>query len=401
MWALPSALTSAYAAASGCLTSDLNSPPAAGLWLTLSGTATQRPLSWHGWKTRPWSQRLFGAVISEPSRLRSFTTWWTASLRDSRASQPAWQGAARASMTNAGYGPSSPMYFASLDAGGRSWRTSQDCLPFEVDSTPSSPTWPRSGSMRNGVAFERPMWVPAISESGFSFWPTADANTSTYSNGMRGENLREKTARWTSPTSSDAYTDKLTSSQQVEGSKHSVNLSQEVANWPTPASSDACRAGTQTENMTGQSLTQTVNSLTEHWATPNAHDGRRPGVDERSTQGGNLNRDAALWPTPAAGDGTKGPSTYAGGNPSLGTAASSHQVRVISMDGEGLSPTEVSSSGRQRLNPAFVCWLMGWPWWWTRPEPISFAAGEMASYRFRLQSLLDTYAPDLETEAAA
>lgn len=34
------------------------------------------------------------------------------------------------------------------------------------------------------------------------------------------------------------------------------------------------------------------------WPTPNAHDGRRPGADLKSTQGGNLNRDAVMWMTP-------------------------------------------------------------------------------------------------------
>ncbi|UGA37629.1 DNA cytosine methyltransferase [Chromobacterium haemolyticum] len=38
-----------------------------------------------------------------------------------------------------------------------------------------------------------------------------------------------------------------------------------------------------------------------------------------------------------------------------------------------------------RLNPAFACWLMGWPWWWTNPGPISFAALEMALWRSRLR----------------
>ena len=41
------------------------------------------------------------------------------------------------------------------------------------------------------------------------------------------------------------------------------------------------------------------------------------------------------------------------------------------------------STSRRRLNPAFVCWLMGLNWWWTRAEPISFAAAEMESYRSR------------------
>jgi len=46
----------------------------------------------------------------------------------------------------------------------------------------------------------------------------------------------------------------------------------------------------------------------------------------------------------------------------------------------------------RRLNPAFVCWLMGVPWFWTRAEPISSAAVETAAYRslllLHLSSLL-------------
>jgi transcriptional regulator with XRE-family HTH domain len=42
-----------------------------------------------------------------------------------------------------------------------------------------------------------------------------------------------------------------------------------------------------------------------------------------------------------------------------------------------------------RLNPAFACWLMGWPWWWTNPEPISFARSAMASYLSRQRRLLE------------
>jgi len=45
-----------------------------------------------------------------------------------------------------------------------------------------------------------------------------------------------------------------------------------------------------------------------NWSSPTAHDGRRPGADVLSTQGGNLNRDAALWTTPQTHD-------SAGGNP--------------------------------------------------------------------------------------
>jgi hypothetical protein len=44
---------------------------------------------------------------------------------------------------------------------------------------------------------------------------------------------------WPTPTCADAFTDKLKSAQQKEGSMHSVNLSQAVKMWPTPLCQDA------------------------------------------------------------------------------------------------------------------------------------------------------------------
>ena len=42
----------------------------------------------------------------------------------------------------------------------------------------------------------------------------------------------------------------------------------------------------------------------------------------------------------------------------------------------------------RRLNPAFVAWLMGLPWWWTNPEPINCGRPETASYLCRQRRLL-------------
>jgi DNA (cytosine-5)-methyltransferase 1 len=56
--------------------------------------------------------------------------------------------------------------------------------------------------------------------------------------------------------------------------------------------------------------------------------------------------------------------------------------------GESSSSTRAS---RRRLNPAFVCWLMGWPFLWTHPEPISFGAVEMESYLSKQRRLLQNY----------
>ena len=60
----------------------------------------------------------------------------------------------------------SPTPFAYYDPDSSCWRTSQATLA--LDLTPSSVTLPRSGSMRNGELFERPMLVPRIDASGCS-----------------------------------------------------------------------------------------------------------------------------------------------------------------------------------------------------------------------------------------
>lgn len=60
----------------------------------------------------------------------------------------------------------------------------------------------------------------------------------------------------------------------------------------------------------------------------------------------------------------------------------SHPV-LSTLDGRQLSPTDRTLP--RRLNPAFACWLMGWPIWWTNPALTSCAKLAMASYRCRLQ----------------
>jgi hypothetical protein len=54
--------------------------------------------------------------------------------------------------------------------------------------------------------------------------------------------------------------------------------------------------------------------------------------------------------------------------------------------GETSSPN--ASASPRRLNPAFGCWLMGWPWWWTNPGITSCAKSEMESYRSALRQQL-------------
>ena len=72
------------------------------------------------------------------------------------------------------YGQSMPVFLASYDRATCSWRTSQACLGAGL--TTFSGTWPRSGMMRNGTAYQLPPLVPLTSEIGSGLWPTPTAS---------------------------------------------------------------------------------------------------------------------------------------------------------------------------------------------------------------------------------
>ena len=95
-----------------------------------------------------------------------------------------------------------------FDQSTQSLRTFQQSLV--EDSMLSLVTLPRSGMMQNGIVFQLPALVHYTVETESSSFPT--------------------------PTVADTFTDNLKSSQQKEGSRHSVNLSQAVQMWRTPTS---------------------------------------------------------------------------------------------------------------------------------------------------------------------
>lgn len=180
-------------------------------------------------------------------------------------------------------------------------------------------------------------------------WATPDCNTSSYSNGLMGPNIREQASQWLTPNvpnggrsvsaelvaskgttpdgekrtvglesqtkhwSSPRASDGKNGGPNQRGSKGDLMLPSMAAQWPTPSASvandgespetwhaRAAKLKLKHGNGNGAGLLLTVASV--QWPTPNAHDGRRPGADLTSTQGMNLSRDAATWPTPAQRD---------------------------------------------------------------------------------------------------
>jgi len=106
------------------------------------------------------------------------------------------------------------------------------------------------------------------------------------------------TSAWPTPTCADAYTDKLKSSQQKEGSMHSVNLSQAVSmKWTTPTvSGDYNAKGASATSGDGLATQVRAEAATEAgsgpWATPAAQDGKNstlpPSQGVRDTLPGNV-----------------------------------------------------------------------------------------------------------------
>ena len=135
--------------------------------------------------------------------------------------------------------------------------------------------------------------------------------------------------------------------------------------------------------------------LVANWPTPRATDGTKGGPNQAGSKGDlMLPSAAAQWPTPASRD-YRTPNSqesqesrnHAGGEQLPNFLGHNFLHPALStIDGRELSPT--AQTLPRRLNPAFACWLMGWPIWWTNPALTSCAKSAMASYRCRLQQQL-------------
>lgn len=182
--------------------------------------------------------------------------------------------------------------------------------------------WPTAGGMRNGSLFQRPTWVPAMGGKGGSalrgdnqwmtpnvpnggrhvppelvaskgmtedgqkrtvglesqskYWATPDCNTSTYSNGMKGPNLREQANTWPTPMAGMGEN----SHGQISGDfRRNMDLIL-TENWPTPRSTDGTKVG---PNQAGSKGDLMLPSAAAQWPTPAARDAKGANSEEHCT----------------------------------------------------------------------------------------------------------------------
>lgn len=286
-------------------------------WLTLSGTATQRPLSSPVWQKRGWIRRLYG-TISAPLTAQRGVDGWISSLPVSHASHSQQQGTSAVSMMSDGSGRTLPGSLLTFDPDTSSWRTSPDLFGQVLHT--SSQTLPPSGSMRNGVCCPQPPLAPLTDANESGSWPTPDATSgqrpSTIDHGKLargfGPALVDAALMWPTPTAHDAK-----GPAPHDLTSNTVLLPMAATMWPTPRAS-------MNENRT-----------TKHAPSH--------GV----THGRTLAGEAATFPILTELMGLLG-------------QTGSHLAQTTEPDGKPGQP-------RADLNPQFVAALMGVPKDWLTP----------------------------------
>lgn len=358
MWLyVPASAVSACAPESECLTSE------SGLHSSILVSTTALPVTSKGkllqprslsrsWKRAAWMKRL-SSLICAPSTASRGVEKWIASLPDSPVNLTLSLVSGKDSQTNVGYGLTLRESLAKYNRASSCWKTSPDL--FAPEGLPlASVAWPSSGTTVNGQLWRRPMLALRTSEKDFSSWATPDANTSTYSNGMMGPNIRQQAAMWQTPS-----VQQFESRKQVGDSERQQLLGGQAKHWPTPdANADSYRLNGDSQQS------KSLEPITRAWSTPCARI-VKGGGKTMTRKDGKSRMDMLDWQAEAY----------------------SRPVQSI-LDGKELSPT--TRILRRRLNPAFVAWLMGLPGWWTSPALTSSVRSEMESYlRAQRQHLSD------------
>ncbi len=208
-------------------------------------------------------------------------------------------------------------------------------------------------------------------------WSTPAANDAEKrGNSQVGAMLVSQSANWYTPN-----TDDRTSKNQ----ERNLGAQVELMGWSTPAASDGQRGTSpysEAEINRPEGKPMTLSKDVATWATPMAADDGNKVTP--ATKVGLLPQVAA-WPTPNSRDHKGTDLESRNGGCSLSHATQTGEFSHRDRNATGSKSAKPST---RRLNPAFVCWLMGWPWWWTRAAPTNSAAEAMELWRRQQQLLL-------------
>jgi len=132
---------------------------------------TPRETMWHGGDILALINKTPSAERRTPQAAASISSVGASHARTSALQERALESQRERA---AAYGQSTPELLANYDPATSSWRTSQLCLDGELSEF--SETWPRSGMMRSGTAYQLPPLVRLTDETGSGLWPTPTAD---------------------------------------------------------------------------------------------------------------------------------------------------------------------------------------------------------------------------------
>ena len=280
---------------------------------------------------------------------------------------------------------------ATLDPSSSLWKTSQLLLLEEgSELLPSLPRW---GTTRDGQLWELTIGGEAIAGIGGGALQSVEpsARPTVVASDYRGSDpggqmsslrrdVKTQAWAWPTPTASDTHTSNLKSSQQKEGSMHSVTLPQIAERLSSPRATPQQRdyrapdlpgSGNHDRKLReGYTIDLNSQAAAWPWATPQSRDwknGVQPG--HQGTPPLNVQAvNVSARPTPRAGS-TTGASKHGEGGPDLQTVASQVHPRAPKTGKRGPR----SSQPSPKLNPLFCEWLMGMPFGTTALEPLATA----------------------------
>lgn len=161
---------SAFALVSEDLTSDCTLPsPDTELCVMSSETVSPRPLSWHGWRTRPWHRHLSG-TISNPLMANRGAAAFISSLPDTPASLSPIRVAVRAKPIPATSGQTSQGSQTKSGQNGCSLKTCPGISPLASKTSPETFRAWATGLQR--ASYQRRKLAGRTPAKGSSFWPT-------------------------------------------------------------------------------------------------------------------------------------------------------------------------------------------------------------------------------------